>query len=166
VVKPFINESSNCIFPGYVAKNMTFSAPGVGANVASYCALAYTLGLDPLTGLPYVPNPTVMTGLLGGSSRLPIDIPGYVGFDPSTAPNGGTGFAKDLSGNKLPNSPPFTVSLGSQYTMPLSADWAGTLRGDFYWQDASWWRVFNDLSYDRLHGYHTLNLTLILTRQS
>jgi hypothetical protein len=50
--------------------------------------------------------------------------------------------------------------------MPLSTDWAGTLRGDFYWQDASWWRVFNDLSYDRLHGYDTLNLTLIFTNQN
>jgi outer membrane receptor protein involved in Fe transport len=114
---------------------------------------------DPLTRLDYVPNPTI---------AVPgISIPaGYPGFDPLSAPNNGTGFSKDLGGNSLPNAPPYTVSVGAQYTIPLSSDWAGTLRGDFYWQDASWWRVFNDLSYDRLHGYTNLNLTLILTSQS
>ena len=44
--------------------------------------------------------------------------------------------------------------------MPITSDWAGTLRGDFYWQDDSWARVFNDNPYDRLHGYTNLNLTL------
>ncbi len=95
-----------------------------------------------------------------------LPIGSYPGYDPSTAPNDGAGFAKNLGGNSLPNAPPYTVSFGAQYTMPLTSDWAGTLRGDFYWQDASWWRVFNDLSYDRLRGYDTLNLTLILTSQS
>ncbi len=95
-----------------------------------------------------------------------MQIPGYPGFDPSTAPNGGQGIDKNLSGNKLPNAPPFTVSFGAQYTMPLSTDWAGTLRGDYYWQDYSWARVFNDNPYDRLRGYTNLNLTLIFTNQN
>jgi outer membrane receptor protein involved in Fe transport len=76
------------------------------------------------------------------------------------------GFFKDLSGNELPNAPPFTVSAGAQYTVPLTSDWAGTLRGDFYWQANSWARVFNDDPYDRIHGYTNLNLTLILTSQN
>ncbi len=87
------------------------------------------------------------------------------GFDPSTAPNHGEGFYKNLSGNQLPNAPPFTLSFGSQYTMPISEDWAGTLRGDFYWQGNSFARVFNDKPYDQLHGYTNLNLTLIFTNQ-
>jgi hypothetical protein len=82
------------------------------------------------------------------------------------APNNGEGFDKDVGGNELPNAPPWTTSVGAQYSMPLSSDWAGTLRGDFYWQANSYWRVFNDMSYDRLHGYTTLNLTLILTNQN
>ncbi len=50
--------------------------------------------------------------------------------------------------------------------MPITADWAGTLRGDYYWQAYSWARVFNDNPYDRLHGYTNVNLALILTNQN
>ena len=92
--------------------------------------------------------------------------PGYIGFNPATAPNNGEGFSKDLGGNELPNAPPFTVSFGAQYTIPLTTDWAGTLRGDYYWQDYSWARVFNDNPYDRLRGYTNVNLTLIFTNQN
>ena len=80
-------------------------------------------------------------------------------------PNGGEGFDKNLSGNQLPNTPPFTLSLGAQYSMPLSADWAATARADGYWQGNSFARVFNDRPYDQLHGYTNLNLTLIFTNQ-
>jgi len=165
VVKPFVNEASNCILPDYVVRYITEGASGViGASAVSNCAMAYLLHRDPFTELPYVPNPTVNAY---GDPPLNDNGPlvGYPGFDPSTAPNNGAGFSKDLSGNKLPNAPPFTVSFGAQYTVPLSADWAGTLRGDFYWQSSSWWRVFNDMAYDRLRGYDALNLTLILTSQ-
>ena len=92
--------------------------------------------------------------------------PGYPGFNPATAPNDGEGFDKDLSGHQLPNAPPLTVSGGAQYTIPLTPDWAGTLRGDYYWQDYSWARVFNDNPYDRLRGYTNVNLTLIFTNQN
>jgi hypothetical protein len=44
----------------------------------------------------------------------------YSGFDPSTAPNNGTGFSKNLSGNELPNAPPFTVSFSADYTIPVT----------------------------------------------
>ena len=80
-------------------------------------------------------------------------------------PNQGQGFAKDLSGNKLPNTPDFTLSAGAQYSMPISADWAGTLRGDFYWQGNSFARIYNDKPYDQLHGYTNINLALIFTNQ-
>jgi len=71
-----------------------------------------------------------------------------------------------LSNNWLPNTPPLTVSAGAQYTIPLSSDWAGTLRADYYWQDYSWARIFNDNPYDRLRGYTNVNLTVILTSQA
>ncbi len=97
--------------------------------------------------------------------RIPCQ-PVILEHDPA-APNDGTGFSKNLGGNQLPNAPPYTVSPSAHWrTMPLTSDWAGTLRSDFYWQDSSWWRVFNDLSYDRLRGYDTVNLTLILTSQT
>jgi iron complex outermembrane receptor protein len=179
VMKPFVTESSNCIFPTYVAENLSSGSPVIGANAQSYCSFAYFSLDDPLTGLPYKANPTVARPVFG----FPAGYPGfdplagtsgdpytgqntYNGVDYGPTPNDGAGFSKNLGGNKLPNAPPYTVSFGAQYTIPLTPDWAGTLRSDFYWQDASWWRVFNDLSYDRLRGYDTVNLTLILTSQS
>jgi outer membrane receptor protein involved in Fe transport len=157
VKKASITEASNCILPKYVAvltPGAAYSIPGEG-----WCSYAYIEHIDPVS----VFDP----------SRIPA---GYPGFDPVSptatnngagpAPNNGAGFSKDLSGNELPNAPPFTLSAGAQYSVPLSSDWAGTLRGDVYWQDNSWWRVFNDLEYDRLHGYTNLNLTLIFTNQN
>jgi hypothetical protein len=145
------------------------------------CTDAYVGGWDPLTGFQYVANPTLSR--IGSSNTVPSGYPGfdplagtsdhpyagqniYNGVDYGPAPNNGQGFDKDLGGNKLPNAPPFTVSAGAQYTMPLSPDWAGTLRADYYWQDYSWARIFNDNPYDRLRGYTNMNLTLILTSQS
>jgi hypothetical protein len=168
VVRPDVTEASNCIFPKYVVD--IIGAGSVTPGDPGYCTLAYigyNVGsgvykrVDPVTLAPYVPDPVVTI-----DSHIHGDTTGYPGFDPFSAPNDGAGFDKDLSHNQMPNAPPFTVSAGAQYTVPLSSDWAGTLRGDFYWQSDSFWRVFNDLDYDRLHGYTNLNLTLILTSQS
>jgi outer membrane receptor protein involved in Fe transport len=165
VVKPFITQTSNCIIPSYVVNeflsNMrnsrggnnstpVSSLPGNdlyfggdGTQMAQFCLGAYTFGVDPAL-------------FINGTDT---------GFDPSTAPNNGEGFDKDLSGNKLPNSPPVTLSLGAQYSMPVSESWAGTLRGDFYWQGDSYARVFNDRPYDELRGYSNVNMTLIFTNE-
>jgi len=53
----------------------------------------------------------------------------------------------------------------ADFTMPISSDWAWTLHGDFYWQSASNWRIFNDSEYDKLRGYTNLNFALIFTNQ-
>jgi outer membrane receptor protein involved in Fe transport len=147
VVKPYITETSNCIIPT-AAVNETIALYGVGFMIFS-CYEAYSQGLDPVTFSPYTPNP----------------LPGYAGFDPATAPNGGQGIAKNLSGNQLPNTPPFTLSAGAQYTIPVSADWAATGRVDGYWQGNSFARVFNDKPYDQIHGYTNVNLSLVFTNQ-
>ena len=174
VVKPYITNASNCILPAYVVAALLASGTG---GMGSACDLAYNAHLDPVTELPFVSNPTA----IGGGTGVIIP-PGYGGFDPVSpnatnldpftgtnagpAPNNGQGFSKDLSGNELPNAPPLTVSAGAQYTIPLTPDWAGTLRGDYYWQDYSWARVFNDNPYDRIRGYTNVNLTLIFTNQN
>jgi outer membrane receptor protein involved in Fe transport len=167
VVKPFVTQASNCILPEYVvAAGIRYNGdqdPTPG-SVSQMCGYAYGAHVDPNTGLAYTPNPDKV--LANAILYTNVDFGGYAGFDPLTAPNNGQGFDKDLSGNELPNAPPFTVSFGAQYTIPLSSDWAGTLRGDYYWQDYSWARVFNDNPYDRLRGYTNVNLTLILTSQA
>jgi outer membrane receptor protein involved in Fe transport len=153
-VKPYVTQTSNCVLPTYVVNELLYNN-----GLWFGCLYAYTPGLagpglvDPVTVAPYVANPD------------PVNYPGYVGFDPATAPNNGEGFDKDLSGNQLPNAPHFTVSLGAQYSMPVSESWAGTLRGDFYYQSDSFARVFNDKPYDEIHGYTNLNFALIFTNQ-
>ncbi len=184
VMKPFVTESSNCILPEYVVAVLAPRSGGEGASAVSACGVAYNSHLDPVTFLDY----DVETG---NGTHLPVGCncgqgggiapPGYPGFDPlSVDPNApanvnnglglpgsnGAGFAKDLSGNELPNAPKFTTSFSAEYSMPITEEWAATLHGDFYWQAAQWARVFNDDPYDRIHGYTNVNLALVLTSQS
>ena len=70
-----------------------------------------------------------------------------------------------LGGNKLPNTPPFTVSVGAQYVMELPGDLRGTLRGDFYAQGNSFSDVYNSIN-DRLQAYHVVNATFTVAKVS
>jgi len=171
VVKPFPTQASNCILPTYVvAAFMEEESVPADTNAnnsfAFICRTAYQYNLDPLTYLPYKANPTVFAASGPGAQAMDPFPPGYIGFDPSSAPNDGEGIAKNLSGNELPNAPHFTTSLSAEYTLPVSEDWAATLHSDFYWQSQSWARVFNDRPYDKIRGYSTTNLALILTSAS
>ena len=142
VIKPFFTQSSNCVLPTYVVVDAMLDLGELSVACGdAYNAHQHIYGFDPV-------SPTTTNNGAG------------------PAPNNGEGFDKNLSGNKLPNAPPFTVSWGAQYALPLTTDWAGTLRGDYYWQDYSWARVFNDNPYDRLRGYTNVNLTLIFTNQN
>jgi len=175
VMRPFVEQASNCIMPVYVAAALAveYAGSGEGDDEASAaCGYTYAKLTDPVTELPYVANPTV-------NYRYGVIPAGYPGFDPLSVdpivdpntineglglpPNNGAGFDKPLGGNELPNAPHFTTSLSAEYTMPLSEDWAATLHSDFYWQSQSFARVFNDRPYDKIRGYSNVNLALILT---
>ena len=69
------------------------------------------------------------------------------------------GVPQNIGGNKLPNTPDFTVSVGAQYVVELPGDWRATIRGDYYWQDDSFARIFNAVN-DQLKSYHVVNGTL------
>ncbi len=64
ISKPFVNEASDCIFPGYVAQYLLHGggiSPGPSA-----CEIAYEAGGDPITGHLYVPanpQPATLPGL-------------------------------------------------------------------------------------------------------
>jgi iron complex outermembrane receptor protein len=184
VVKPFVNESSNCIFPAYVAKWIDRGSAIIGADELSYCGFAYLLHDDPFTELTYKANPIVnANGFPPSNDNGPlVNYPGYdplagtpgdpytgqntdpvTGIDYGPVPNNGAGFSKNLGGKQLPNAPHYTTSLAADYTLPVSEDWAATAHGDFYWQSQSYARVFNDRPYDKLRGYSNVNLALILT---
>ena len=96
VLKPFITQASNCILPeSVVAASIQFGILNINAGdpgaVNQLCGAAYNLHEDPITDLAYVPNPMLRDGGIGQGI---IPISGWVGFDPSTAPNNGEGFSK------------------------------------------------------------------------
>jgi iron complex outermembrane receptor protein len=163
VVKPFVTEASNCILPTYVVAALIPNSTSLNPLYLA-CREAYASNVDPVTDLPYAPNPTTYAD--GGGPIPPVIVNGklipYPGFDPATAPNVGEGFDKNLGGNQLPDAPHFTTSLTAEYTMPVSDDWAATFHTDFYWQSQSWARVFED-AIDKIHGYSNVNVSLILT---
>jgi len=164
VLKPFITQASNCVLPTYVVAALLADPISVD-GISRACGDAYIRHIDPVTGLSYVASPTMVEApAVHCSCYLPQ---GYPGFDPTNpAINNGQGFDKDLSGNQLPNSPHFTTSFSTDYTVPVTPEWAATLHSDFYWQADSFARVFNDRPYDQLHGYTNVNFALILTSQS
>jgi len=149
VVKPFYGDTSNCILPANVVRQIIQLDPYPGI---------FPEGLDGACDAAY--NATGLAAFFAGEDQ---GVFANAGFDPSTAPNNGEGFAKNVGGNELPNAPHFTTSLSADYTIPVSEDWAATVHSDFYWQSQSWTRIFNDRPYDKLRGYSNVNLALILT---
>ena len=168
LVRPFPTYASSCILPTYVFVNPDGTigrVGGVGGGGPSGCEIAYTMGLDPVTEAPYVDLNTTPPPPSQGIFNNLGSHPDYPGFDPSTAPNHGEGIMKPLGGNELPNAPHFTATVTGDYTVPLPSDWLMTLHSDVHWQSQSWWRVFNDNAYDKLHPYFTMNLAAIFTNE-
>jgi len=73
------------------------------------------------------------------------------------------GISKDLDGNKLPGAPEMTLNLAAEYTFNSlnNSGWDMTVRGDFYYQDDSYSRVFNT-QHDELDSWTNLNLSVVL----
>ena len=162
VLRPFIDETSNCIMPAAAVREILQMY-----NTGSTHPLAdiFGSGLTGACDTAYAPSPSIALSIFGDHGASDRAAFAAAGFDPSTAPNHGEGFSKDLGGNQLPNAPHFTLSVGAQYTMPITDDWAATARADGYWQGNSFARIFNDRPYDQLKGYTNLNLALIFTNQ-
>ena len=172
VVRPFPTFPSNCILPAELFVGVgglnggggpephLINLGGKGGGNPGACELAYVLNQDPVTNLPYVPNPQV-----GGTLSTLANHPDYAGFNPATAPNNGEGFYKDISGNELPNAPDYTATITADYTVPLWDNWLATLHADFYYQSEAWWRIFNIEGYDKLKAYTNVNLAAIFTNE-
>jgi iron complex outermembrane receptor protein len=176
LAKPFPALASNCILPlslvTFGNRINTLLSDGTGTLTlgdVGFCVHSYIEGLDPVTLRPYVLNPTLISneGTADPLDTLPLPPgwAGYAGFDPDSAPNGGAGFSKDLSGNELPNAPHFTGTLSTDYTIPLRGDWMVNLHADLYYQSEAWLRVFNTEGYDKLKAYTNLNLAAIFTNE-
>ncbi len=171
LVKPFPSQASNCVLPAYVVATIVDPTKGIDQLTLPFaCSNAYSLHLDPVTRAAYsatnsVPGYPGFDPLAGTAGDPYTGQNTYNGVDYGPAPNNGTGFYKNLGGKELPNAPHYTVSLTADYTVPLSPDWAATIHSDYYWQAHSWARVFNAVN-DKINGYSTVNLALILTDTS
>ncbi len=147
VMIPFAQQSSNCIMPkAYVAEQIELArlfnlGPGYNGDALNFLTyggcLAYVTDFDPMAAK--------LQALYGEES------------------NQGQGFLADVSGNELPNSPRWTLSLGGDYTWELDNGWEVNLRGDYYRQADSWSRVYAEVS-DRLRGWDNVNLSLTVSR--
>jgi outer membrane receptor protein involved in Fe transport len=62
-------------------------------------------------------------------------------FGPYTATQGNP---VNLKGNQMPNTPPWTVGVGIQYTFDVSDDYTLVPRVDYYWTDTQWASIFKD----------------------
>jgi outer membrane receptor protein involved in Fe transport len=178
VVSPFPTFPSNCVLPAFLYAgtsgyyNGMFGTYGVpilvnlgnpGGGGPGGCEYAYLFGVDPVTLMPYVADPTEAFH----PGALPSH-PDYPGWDPTVdyGNNKGEGFFKDLSGNELPNAPHFTATITADYTVPLPNDWLATLHTDLYYQSEAWWRIFNMPGYDKLKAFTNVNLAAIFTNEA
>ncbi|WP_299948476.1 TonB-dependent receptor [uncultured Microbulbifer sp.] len=158
VMRPWVQLPSNCIVPVKVVEEILNA-----------------------TGGPFNQKPTdlELSLLCGGAQRygswspLEAEVSSdrkkfweFYGIDPynplTDAPNGGRGFAADLSGNELPNAPRFTASLGLEHVIQVK-DWDLKLRADYYRQGESYARVYNT-EYDRLRAWSNLNVSASFTQ--
>ena len=146
------SDGSNCVVNTQVLTGLLSTIQGQPIGVQQLAIL----------GSSSVPN---SQGICGGQTNYAqLGLYNYAaapGISTATA-NGvqvGQGIAASLKGNKLPNSPDFTVSVGAQYVFDLPRDWKATLRGDYYWQDSSYSRIFNTVL-DQLQSYDNVNATL------
>ncbi|TQV78945.1 TonB-dependent receptor [Exilibacterium tricleocarpae] len=150
LVRPHVQVPSNCIAPVQAVERVIALEPVhdrlVELALASLCAGTARWGSF---------TPEIESGLRW------YETFGFI-YNPLTeAPNAGRGFAANLSGNELPNSPNFTFNLGLQHIFQLS-DWELKLRADYYRQSDSYARVYNS-AYDKLEGWDNLNAAVTLT---
>ncbi|MBI1200320.1 MAG: TonB-dependent receptor [Phenylobacterium sp.] len=137
----------------------------VKSSSASNCVVSTADAATALT-IANATNPYNLLGVctLVSAAGAGTNIAGSGALAAGTNAFGGLvseGVPVNLSGNELPNSPHWTVSLGAQYTWILG-DWDATLRGDYYHQSQTFARIYNS-SADRIKSWDNVNLTLTVT---
>ncbi|MFC3069564.1 TonB-dependent receptor [Phenylobacterium soli] len=136
------------------------------SSAASNCVTTLTSAQTALSIANATNDPYVLLGLCSAASTAGAGtlIPGTNAVSVGSNPFGGAisdGVPVQLKGKELPNSPHFTVSLGAQYTWDFGPNWAATLRGDYYWQDKSYARIYNSAA-DRLDSWQNVNATFTM----
>jgi outer membrane receptor protein involved in Fe transport len=144
--------------PAYVTVKNGGTFSNCIASVAQVAQLqaAINAGLLPAIAMTGVPGRTDL-GICQGAFATGQPLSALVTINPLA------GVPAKLGGNKLPNSPSVTLSLGAQYRWELAGGWTATPRADFYYQAKSYSRIFNAIN-DRLDHYTNTNLSLIVDK--
>ncbi|HWD29578.1 MAG TPA: TonB-dependent receptor [Rhizomicrobium sp.] len=130
--------------------------------------------IDAPFGVPLVNYGVCQGGETGGAITATRAALRAAGFDYSTSVNGvtglatpdaldptgtvadGTGIAKNVKGNRLPDVPNAQIGLGGQYTLHFG-DYTVVPRVDYYWQSSMESRVNNDPGSDYIAAWDTMN---------
>ncbi len=142
--------------------NLTLIKASDGSNCVVNTAVLAAI-LPTIQPLPVGYQEAYAYGICSGGGASPLYT--YGSNVATNSVNGvavGQGIPVNLKGKRLPNSPDFTVSVGAQYVWNFE-DWKTTLRGDYYWQDSSYARIFN-ATQDRLRSWDNANATLTFDR--
>lgn len=148
LIKDF--EASNCV----LIQN------GQGA-ASTNAALQGTLAG---AGIPYIPTGAA-TGIPttpGVSDSAFSSCAGLAAIAPAFGYTFADGIEQDLTGNPLPNSPEFQVSLGAQYTHFFAGGATLSGRLDYYWQDDYSARIF-DRRQDQVDSWDIWNAQVTYT---
>jgi len=163
LLRPWLQVPSNCIAPRALVEKLLPSGNEVA--LAALCPGATRIG----TYNPAVESKFKLYNTYGFTydpfaPYNPATVGRNIAQGGSGAPNGGRGFAADLTGNELPNAPRWTANIGAQYTFFLDGDdWELTVRGDYYRQSKSYARIYNT-EYDRLRAWDNVNAAITLSR--
>ena len=132
----------------------------VKASNAANC-VAPTAGVAGIQGLinAGVLQSTALLGICSGAFSGAANPLAALGI--SATPSEGK--LVNLQGNQLPNAPKITASVGAQYVYEMPGQWTATPRVDFYYQGATFSRIFNTEP-DKLKSYINLNATLAFTK--
>jgi iron complex outermembrane recepter protein len=109
-----------------VSGGVFFAPPGGTSALSQYGIAHSAFG---------VCTQSVLTGL------APL---GFSTSDPNYAGSSTTGVPVNIDGNQLANTPPYSLSFGAQYTMPVGSGYHLVSRLDYYWQAPMFGRIFND----------------------
>ena len=188
VMKPSVGQSSNCIFPEYVAAAIVaaISVNGGEGNQRPVCPAALPITRAHRSGhaASLIPDTTypitiagathqrcscsayVLSGLRSAERRSDCRSEHRQSRAWACRRTMAKASPRMSAAIELPNAPHFTVSLTGDYTMPVSANWAATLHSDFYWQSQILARVSMIGPMTRFAAIRTSNLALILTDAS
>ncbi|MFP3942507.1 MAG: TonB-dependent receptor [Alphaproteobacteria bacterium] len=141
-----IFDASNCVIEKQVAAapDPTLAAFGIIPPPSNTDGISAPTGFSDCDALAAALNPA-----------LPGDP------DPNPFYELTDGVQQNLEGNRLQNSPEWTINAGVQYTYPFANGMTLTGRFDYYWQAHMFARIFNQ-PIDRIDSWDVMNAQLTL----